>query len=89
MLIVHHSVQSRSGVESLALLDISIPPPMNLPNPPSLQLCESMEVVAGDPPEELASDVRNIKRYVACQRKVFEWVGWYGEVNKNIGEQDE
>lgn len=62
---------------------------MNLPNPPSLQLCESMEVVAGDPPEELAADVRNIKRYVACQRKVFEWVGWYGEVNKNIGEQDE
>lgn len=58
---------------------------MNLPNPPSLQLCESMEVVAGEPPEELAADVRNIKRYVACQKKVYEWVGWYKGV---IGEKD-
>lgn len=55
---------------------------MSLPKPPSLQLCEAMEVVKGEPPEELAIDVRNIERYVSCQKKVFEWTGWYKEVEQ-------
>lgn len=58
---------------------------MNLPNSPSLQLCEAMEAVSGEPPEELAADVRNVNRYVDCQKKVFEWVGWYKEVSRVIG----
>lgn len=62
-----------------------LPPQMNLPNSPSLQLCEAMEVVSGEPPEELAADVRNINRYVDCQKRVFEWVGWYKEVSMVIG----
>jgi hypothetical protein len=44
-----------------------------------------MEVVSGEPPEELAADVRNVNRYVDCQKKVFEWVGWYKEVSKTMG----
>lgn len=62
-----------------------LPPQMNLPNSPPLQLCEAMEVVSGEPPEELAADVRNVNRYVDCQKKVFEWVGWYREVSKTMG----
>lgn len=62
-----------------------LPPQMNLPNSPSLQLCEAMEVVSGEPPEELAADVRNVSRYVDCQKKVFEWVGWYRKVSKTMG----
>lgn len=57
---------------------------MNLPNPPSTQLCEPLEPVAGEPPEELAADVRNIERYVDCQKKVFKWVGWYKEVEESM-----
>ena len=57
---------------------------MNLPSPPSIQLCEPMESVAGEPPEELAADVRNIERYVDCQKKVFQWVGWYKEVEESM-----
>ena len=44
-----------------------------------------MEVVQGEPPEELAADVRNVSRYVDCQKKVFEWIGWYKEVSKTMG----
>lgn len=58
---------------------------MSLPNPPSTRLCEPMEAVQGEPPEELAADVRNVGRYVDCQKKVFEWVGWYKEVSKTMG----
>lgn len=61
-----------------------LPPQMNLPNSPSLQLCEAMEVVGGESPEELAADVRNVNRYVDCQKKVFEWIGWYKEVSMVI-----
>ena len=61
-----------------------LPPQMNLPNPPSIQLCEPLEPVAGEPPEELAADVRNIERYVDCQKKVFKWVGWYNEVEGSM-----
>jgi hypothetical protein len=43
-----------------------------------------MEPVAGEPPEELAADVRNIERYVDCQKKVFQWVGWYKEVEESM-----
>ena len=67
-----------------------LPPPVSLPDNPTIQLCEAMEVVGGEPPEELAVDVRNIKRYVACQRKVYEWVNWFKEVKKEavVGKVD-
>lgn len=58
---------------------------MSLPSPPSLQLCEAMEAVKGEPPQELAADIRNVERYVECQRKVFKWVGWYQKLEEGYG----
>lgn len=57
---------------------------MNLPSPPSLQMCQALEQISGDEAEELAADVRNVDRYIDCQKKTYKWVKWYLELNKTM-----